>query len=537
MRALIAIAFVACTADRGPKFRPAGNPTPRDGGRIRYASSFQTRTLDPTIAYDDVSLITVHALFDTLVDYEPNGLGLVPRLAQAWSISGDGLVYTFTLRPELVYSDGTPVVAADIKYSLERALSTADSPFGPFLLDVEGAAAMLDGKARDCAGITAPTERELVIRLSRVNMAFIYVMTMKFTTPQRREYVEAAGDQLRRLPLGVGPYMLAYWDEGRRLVLRKNRRYWNAASAHLDEIEVIENIARDTQFMMFERGELDSAEKLAAPDQLWLDTQDAWKPYVHRVTPMSAYGSRMNVNKKPFNDRRVRQALNYALDKEHTIKLLAGTAIPSHGMLIPGMAGRDDALVPYPHDPAKARALLAAAGYPNGFAVEYAIMADEEAERLATSLQADLAEVGVRVHITRMSLPTFAAAIGKPDGPAFSKDTWIGDFPDPTSFLDGKFHSRMITQENSANNSFYANPELDALLDAARAERDEGKRAELYRRAERILYDDAPWIWDYHQMMVEVVQPYVAGYAPHPVHLRDYTRAWLDIGAERPVPR
>ena len=527
------VALLACNADRGPKFRAAGNTTPRDGGRLRYAMSFQARTLDPSIAYDDVSLIPVHSLFDTLIDYEPDGLGLVPRLAEAWTVSPDGLVYSFTLRAGLVYSDGTPVPAADIKYSLERALSTADSPFGPFLLDVQGAAEMLDGKARDCAGITTPSDRELVIRLARANMAFLYVLTMKFTTPQRRAHVEAAGDQLRRQPLGVGPYMLASWDEGRRLVLRKNPRYWNAAQSHLDEIELLENIARDTQFMMFERGELDTAEKLAAPDQLWLDTQAAWQPYVHRVTMMSAYGSRMNVNKKPFDDRRVRQALNYALDKQHTVKLLGGGAVASHGMLIPGMPGRDEALAPYPHDPAKARALLAEAGYPNGFSIDYAIMADEEAERLATSLQADLADVGVRVRITRMSLPTFASAIGKPDGPAFSKDTWIGDFPDPTSFLDSKFHSRSITAENSANNSFYANAELDALLDAARGEPDAAKRAALYRRAERILYDDAPWIWDYHQMMVEVVQPYVAGYAPHPVRLRDYTRAWLDVEGKR----
>ncbi|HEY5943990.1 MAG TPA: ABC transporter substrate-binding protein [Kofleriaceae bacterium] len=520
--ALVLAALCACTADRGPRFRPAGNPSPRDGGTLRHAALSPVRTLDPTIEYDDVSHTIVHALFDTLVDYGPDGVTLIPRLAQSWTVSPDGLVYTFTLRDGLTFSDGSELVASDIQYGIERAANEAASPFGPFLADVK---------------TMSSSPRELVIELKAPNPAFIYVMTMPFTTAQRRAHVEREGDQLRRHPLGCGPYLLERWDEGQRLVLRKNPRYWDKARAHLDTIELYENVPRDTQFMMFERGELDSAERLSPPDMLWLAQQPAWQPYVHRVTLMTAYGSRMNVRVKPFDDRRVRQALNYALDKAHSVKLLGGAAIASHGLLIPGVPGRDDTLAPYPHDPAKARALLAAAGYPNGFDVDYAIMADEEAERLALSLQADLAAVGVRVHITRLSLATFGPAIGSPHGPAFSKIGWLGDFPDPTSFLDPKFHSHSITEENSTNDTFYANPELDALLDSARAERDPSKRVTLYQRAERLLYDDAPWIWDYHQQMVEVVQPYVAGYAPHPVWLRDYTSAWLDVGPDGPVAK
>jgi ABC-type transport system substrate-binding protein len=253
---------------------------------------------------------------------------------------------------------------------------------------------------------------------------------------------------------------------------------------------------------------------------------------------MNAYGSRFNVRVKPFDDRRVRQALNYALDKQHTVKLLNGAAVASHGLLPPGMFGRDDTIPPYPHDPAKARALLTEAGYPDGFDAEYLVMNDEEAEKLAGSLRDDLAEVGVRIHIVVESFTTYLTEIGSPDGAAFSKATWIGDYPDPENFLDVRFHSRMIAKQSSNNDTFYANPELDDLLDRARSETDVARRAELYRRAERVLYDDAPWIWDYHQQMTEVTQPYVLGYAPHPVWQRDYTSAWLDLGANgEPVRR
>jgi peptide/nickel transport system substrate-binding protein len=221
----------------------------------------------------------------------------------------------------------------------------------------------------------------------------------------------------------------------------------------------------------------------------------------------------------------VRQALNYALDTEHTVKLLNNGAVPAHGILPPGLFGRDDTLAPYPHDPAKARALLAEAGYPHGFDVDFATLSDEEAETTAASIQADFAEVGVRVHISILSVPAYMTAIARPDGPPFSLATWVADYPDPTNFLDARFHTRAI---GSSNDSFYSNPELDALLDAARIETDTGKRAAMYHRAERILYDDAPWVWNYHREMTEVDQPYVQGYTPHPVWGRDYTSARLE---------
>jgi hypothetical protein len=115
---------------------------------------------------------------------------------------------------------------------------------------------------------------------------------------------------------------------------------------------------------------------------------------------------------------------------------------------------------------------------------------------------------------------------------------WTADFPDPTNFFDPRFHSQAITPTGSTNDSFYASSQLDTLLDAARQELEPSKRAAIYRRAERILYDDAPWIWDYHRVTIEVTQPYVRNFELHPIWLRDYTSAWLDLGPDgRPVTR
>jgi ABC-type transport system substrate-binding protein len=535
----IAVAAAACgPADRGPRFRAAGSPTPRAGGTLRFAVASHLSTLDPTIAYDEFSSFVLRPLFDTLVDLSPDGTAIIPRLAERWQVSPDGLVYTFELRRGIAFRDGTPITAAHVKLGLERALTTADSPFTSFLGDIAGAADVVEGKAPACAGITADGDHRLVITLARRNPTLLQILAMPFATPQRAEHIARAGDQLRRLPDATGPFELASWDEGNRLVLRRNPHYFDPARAHLDAIVMLENVPRDTQFQLFERGELDSAEQLAAPDYLFVMTEPAWQPHLHRTVVLNAFGSRMDVGKKPFDDRRVRQALNYALDKSHTARLLNGTSVAAHGILPPGMLGRDPELAPYPRDVARARALLAEAGYPDGIDVEYVTARDEEREKVAASLQSDLAEAGVRVRIVLLSWSTYLTAVGQRSGPAFSYTSWIADFPDPANFLEPRFHSRAIKPTGSTNDSFYANPELDALLDAARQELDPERRAAMYRRAERILYDDAPWIWDYHRLTTEVTQPYVRGYQPHRIWLRDYTSAWLDVGPDgAPVPR
>ncbi|MEJ7599379.1 MAG: ABC transporter substrate-binding protein [Kofleriaceae bacterium] len=539
MRLALLLVFAACNPpDHGPRFRAAGATEPQVGGELRIALTTGVTSLDPAIAYDEPSSTVVHPLYDTLIDYDA-GTQLVPRLAARLEVSRDGLGYRFWLR-DARYSDGRPIVAADFVTSLERVLAMPTSPFRPFLADVDGADSMIDNTATHCRGLVAHGEHELEIRLARPNAAFLNVLAMSFAAPLTAAHLAAAGDDLRRAPLASGPYELVAWDEGQHVTLRRNPHYHDPARQRIERLVVLENVARDTQFLMFERGELATVERLSltAPDYTWLANEPSWAPYVHRSAGFNAFGSRMNVRMKPFDDRRVRQAMNYAQDKRSTIKLLGGGAVTGHGMLPPGTFGRDDTLAPYPYDPARARALLTEAGYPHGFAVDYLTTSDEEAQRLAQSLQSDLARIGVRIAIQVVSNATYQTATGKRDGVAFGYQGWTGDYPDPTSFLDPKFHSRARGQDNATNDTEYANAEVDDLLDAARAEPDRDRRAAMYRRIERVLYEDAPWIFDYHRMTVEIAQPYVRDYQPHPIWLRDFTAAWLDLGSDgAPVSR
>jgi ABC-type transport system substrate-binding protein len=136
--------------------------------------------------------------------------------------------------------------------------------------------------------------------------------------------------------------------------------------------------------------------------------------------------------------------------------------------------------------------------------------------------------VGVRVHLHHMSFPTYLSAVGRHQL-KFAFTAWFMDLPEPWNFMETKFHSRFIAPVNSSNDTSYRNPQLDALLDAARAEPDRDRRLAMYRQAEQILFDDAPWIWHYHSMITEVVQPYVKGYIYHPVYMRNYRETWLDV--------
>ncbi len=527
MRWLLVL-VIACSHGDAPRWKEAGG-TARAGGTLTIASKDGITTLDPAIAYDETSMSTLHAVVDGLVGYAMDSTDLVPRLAERWTISTDGLVYTFTLR-EATYADGSPIVALDFKRSFERTLAKPDSPFGAHLVGIRGAQDMIDGKAAHCAGIVVETSRTLRLELIAPNAAMLYELAMPFASPLNEE--RAAVADLRRTPLASGPYEVVAWDEGRRIELVRRANFYDPSRQRIERIVMLENVARDLQFMMFERGELDAAQRISGSDQRWLEQQPAWAPHVHTRPLMNAYGSRMNTREKPFDDRRVRQAMNYAVDKHKISKLLRGTATPSHGVLAPGAFGRDEGLAPYPHDPAKARALLAEAGYPDGFPLDYITLVDEEAENLAASLRADLAEVGITMSITPITFSAYSDAVGNRNGPKFSLGGWAGDYPDPLGLLDPLFHSRNISEVNASNSTFFANPELDAILDAARGEVDREKRAALYRRAEKLLYDEAPWIWGYHQLVTEVVQPYVRDFRPHPVWVRDFTTAWLDLGPD-----
>jgi ABC-type transport system substrate-binding protein len=515
------VAALGCAPDYQappPRFHGAGATSPHRGGTLRFSIVDDVRGLDPAFAFDEFSLTAEHLLYDTLVDFAPalaaDPLAVVPDLAETWSVSSDGLVYTFTIRAGATFSDGEPVLAEDFQYSFSRLLSTdVASPGAQFYSGISSTRAVDD--------------RHFEIRLSAPDVSFLQRLAMVFVTPQKRTYVAGLGGRIGDRPLGTGPFVLEEWKPGERMVFARNARYWNHDLPYLDRIVLELLVPPDVAALKFMAGELETVDRLRPDDYLRLARTAAWAPYIDHQPSMQVSGEGMNVTRKPFDDRRVRLAMNYAIDKRSAIVLSNGRAVPAHGILPPPMPGYDESLNDYPYDPALARQLLTQAGYRDGFDVTYTTYLDPLVQTIAQSIQADLAQVGVRVHLSYVTSPAFYTAVGRGELDFFPAG-WTMDFPDPSDFLDTMFHSRSITPENSNNYGRYSNPALDTLLDRARIEPNARRRLALYREAERLIHDDAPWIFHYHLVAVEARQPYVMGYRPHPVWLRDYRRAWLD---------
>jgi ABC-type transport system substrate-binding protein len=532
---VLVAALAACQGDRRaepPHLFGAGHKTPQRGGTLRFSVFDDVRSLDPAIGYDEFTMYVFDLLFDTLLAYAPatdaDPLRLVPQLAESWTVSADGLTYSFTLRPGVTFSSGEPLGAADFVYTFERLLSPdLPSPGAQFFTGIVGAQERLEGKRAHLEGIRATSDRTLEIRLVKPDLSFPLLLAMKFATPQKQRHVEAVGDRIRDTPLGVGPFVLEEWRDNERLHVVRNPHYWDPGRPYLDGIVMELMVPSDVAALKFQKGEIDTAERLPPVDYLRFAASPAWQPYAALTTDIAVYGELMNVTRPPFSDKRVRQALNYALNKEDTVRLTNGRAQVAHGILPPALPGYDKTRSPYPHDRKKARELLRQAGYPNGFETTYTVLSNDQAMKLAQSLQADLAEVNVKVNIQPMTFSAYVTETGK-GNLDFAYTGWLMDFPDPWNFLEVKFHSRMIAPENASNDTGYRNAEVDRLLDEARIEIDPAKRMTIYQRVAAILFEDCPWIFHYHPRSYEVRQPYVMDYVPHPVWRRTYRDTWLD---------
>jgi peptide/nickel transport system substrate-binding protein/oligopeptide transport system substrate-binding protein len=540
---LLSFVLPSCTEDRRvppPTAVAAGSAAPARGGTLVIASGEDVRTLDPAVAFDEVSSMVTGLLFDTLLDYaktgSPDPTALVPSLASSWAISTDRRTYTFHIRERASFSNGEPVVADDFVYAIDRLIAPETAaPAAQFFRGITGAADRIAGRADHVSGLRAIDPRTLEVRLDAADPSFPLLLAMTAATPLKKSHVESTGARIGEVPLGTGPFVLASHRAGQVLKLARSPASWRAEGVYLDAITLRLAVPRDTMMLSFLRGELDLLDGLATDDVVFFTESPAWAPFVARTPLMRVSTEMLNTRRSPFTDRRVRQAFNYAINKMDSVRLANGRVIVANGFLPPLMRGHDPSRKPYPHDPDKARRLLAEAGYPNGFDITYTTLRDDLLQKIAHSIQADLAEVGVRMKVEVLTFPAYLNALTQGEL-TFAFSGWYMDFPDPWNFLEVKYHGRMIGGANATNETLYDNPDVNRLLDAARAEADIGARLALYRHAEDILFEDCPSVWHYFPAALDVRQPYVAGAARHPVRGLSLADAWLDNPTRRATP-
>jgi peptide/nickel transport system substrate-binding protein len=466
--------------------------------------------LDPAQVTDLNSARVGRRVVETLVTFPEESTQLVPGLAESWTISKDGLQYTFRLRPGVTFHDGTPLNAQAVKFSIERQINP-DHP--AYKLGKYPFANFFFGNVK---AVEALSDERVAFLLKEPRASFLAILTAGAASIVSPTAVMKAGPDFPLHPVGTGPFKFVSWDRGQRVVLEKNPAYWKFP-VKLDRViyrPIVEDQARLTELLT---GSLDLI--VGVPPDYVGQLESGGKVAVLKQTGAHVWYLGINNQKKPFDDKRVRQALNYAVDKEAIVRdVLKGTGAPSRGPVLPSTWAADPALKAYPHDPERAKKLLAEAGYPNGFATTLWVPESgsgmQSPVAMSTVMQSNLKPVGVNVTLQTMEWGAFLAKLRSKEQELFAL-SWMAGTEDPDMVLYPLLHSSQWTP-NGPNRALYKNARFDDLLQQARLTTDQGRRASLYKEAQRILVDDAPWIFVDHEIQIAALARRVQGFRLHP---------------------
>jgi peptide/nickel transport system substrate-binding protein len=497
---------------------------PPDAMVLRMAAADDVPTLDPAVGYDTASWTFEQAIFDTLVRYGDANVDLEGDLALDWEISKDATQFTFHLRHDARFSNGRPVTSADFKYSIERVLRPSTRSKGSeYYRGIAGAAQFIAGRAPQVRGIETPDPYTIVFRLNGPDPIFINKLSMPFAAAIPREEAEKWGEDFSHHVVGSGAFQLRQWISGQRLVLVRNPYYFAKGLPRLDAIVESVGVNEQLAWLRYEAGEIDVSGIPSAEFPRVMKTPRLKALTIKSVTVTTDYIG-MNCQMEPFNDVRVRRAFNYAVNRQKLLALLNGRGVVARGVLPPGLPGYTPDVNGYSYDPAKARRLLEEAGMRKGFAPVLWMRADQTMLLLGQSIQQDLALVGVNIALKPVAWGPLLEAIREPRNVELFMLGWEADFPDPENFLEVLFSKR---QWRSNNDTFFYNPEVDRLMDEAAPLTDLKRRFALYREAERIIIDQAPWVFLYHPVNYVIRQPWVHNYVLNPMRPSRFEKVWV----------
>ena len=471
---------------------------PKQGGAAVVTFNNDLTTLDPQVGYDWQNWSVIKSIFDGLMDYKPGTTELEPDLAESYTVSDDGLTYTFKLREGLKFHNGRAVTSADVKYSLERATNpSTQSPGGGYFSMIKGYDDIAGGKATELSGIATPDDRTVVVTLTRPDATFLHLMAINFGFVVPKEEIEKAGADWGKQPVGTGAFKFVEWVPGQRIVLERNKDYFRQGVPYLDKLTFEFGQDPTVAVLRLKKGEVDIVGDGIPPAQFAEVMADpANKDLIAAGEQLHTGYLTMNVTSPPFDNVKVRQAVNMAINKERIVRLINNRGVPATQALPPAMPGYNPENKGYPHDPEGAKKLLAEAGVPEVTTELYAMNVDPN-PRIAQALQQDLAAVGIKAEIRSLAQAEVIAAGGAGKAPMVWSGgmAWIADFPDPANFYYGILGCAGAV-EGGWNWSKYCNKELDARAQKADAmvKSDQAEQRILEWRA---IFDevlkDAPW--------------------------------------------
>jgi peptide/nickel transport system substrate-binding protein len=480
---------------------PSAEKGKPSGGTLTFGVYRPIPNLAYYHSYDASNNLTSVAIWDTLLRFNEKA-EIVPGLASSWAVE-DGNTIILHLREGVKFHDGTTLDAEDVIASMELAVDPeAKSPMAWMLDPIDSVEALDSMTVQIKTGAVVDILNALATPVGAVSST---------------EAIEKYGIGLGEKPIGAGPFKLESWERGSRIVLTKFDDYWEEGKPYLDAVDFKIIIEEFTRLSSLRSGDLDIVYNMSFAN---VETLEGNRDFNTNIfSTYIVYYLALNMKKAPFNDVRVRQALNYAIDRNAITKAVTrGYADPAITDIAPAMAGslkgvRDS----YPYDPEKARRLLEEAGYGDGFSMKLLVGANSPDAETGVVLQEYYKDIGVDVELVseEASLLWNHLQAGNYEDAAMS--FWYPDFPDAAGTLVPFCYSTNTPPDGCCNFSYYGNPEVDKLLDEAAAETDMTRRAQLFQEVNKIVYEDAPRVWIYHIKEAMPASVKVKGLKPGPM--------------------
>ncbi|GAC1587446.1 MAG: ABC transporter substrate-binding protein [Ginsengibacter sp.] len=470
----------------------------------------------------------IHQLYNTLVEVDSN-LHIIPSLARSWEVSDDNLTFTFHLRTDVYFQDseifpggkGRKMVAGDVVYSLERIMEKATASSGAWIFN---------DKIALVNGFNALDDSTFQLKLKRPFHPILGILSMQYCSIVAKEAVIKYGKDFRSHPCGTGPFQMLAWDEGQSLIFKKNRHYFEKDSLgvrlpYLDGIKISFYGNKATEFLQFQQKKLEFIQDIDPSFKDEVLTKNGqlkkeWKGNINMIRQpflnVEYLGilqdtNNLLVKNSPLRNQKIRQAINYAIDRRKMIVYLRnglGNAAES-GFVPMGLPSFDANRVEgYHYDPIKASTLLKEAGYPNGEGLPVIKL-------LTISLYADLGsfianqlrQVGINIQVEVIQKSLLIEETSR-SAALFFRGSWIADYPDSENYLS-VFYSHNPAPPNYTR---YANNEFDRLYESALEEKNDSVRTKIYQKADQLVIKDAPIVPLWYDMVVRLVHTYVINF-------------------------
>lgn len=511
----------------------------QDAQPLSIAFASDISTFDPAVGYDALSFPVEHALYDTLITYD-EGTTLVPALAAAMpTISDDGLVWTFDLRPDVSFVRKGEVVrevtAQDVVFSLNRLLRPdllpTPSPAGPsFFSVIAGAADVLSGAAETASGLRVVDDDTVEITLDHPDRTFLNALAMPFGSIVPEELAAHDAGAFTADPVGTGPFYLDTYVPGERVLLRRNPHYWREGYPRADAVELRLAVDPGVQLLQVQGGALDMmGNNIATADWTAVTTDPAFADRVISSELIATNWMAMDTSgpDSPFVDPLVRRAVSHAIDKSNIIRLQNGRGVAA-GCIFPSqLPGFDPACDPYPYDVDRAQALMDEAGN-TGFATQLYTDNSAAGPPAGAAIAADLAKIGIVVEVVSLDFGALMGTITTPHGAPMSLVGWGQDFPDPSDFVDPMFTCATAV-EGGVNVAWYCDPAVDEAAAAARQVVDIDQAIPLYQDIQSTIMEAAPVVPLQYPTQDGLISERVTGFEGyHPVWLWDFASIGVD---------